>query len=293
MRGPADGWEDALSVWAQAQGDIRALVQIGSRVQPGAAVDAWSDYDYQLVTTAPERYRDGAFCRQLGPCWASGAQVAFGNSVKVTGIFAGAREADFVILHHREVVIALLALRWPRTARLWPRALRQGVANLRIVAAPGWRVIKGGARWERRYARIQPLRLPLTHREFNALCGEFWTQLVWAAKKAGRGEFVASQRGLHRHLVENALRVLQEEALLEGRPAYPLGRRAELWLGAEPARVLAAGSRPERASLLTALEGLAEVFSRSSQALAARQGWESPSTGELRAWLGRLAANPN
>ena len=59
-----DGWDAALSAWSHDQDDIRALVQIGSRVQKGALVDPWSDYDYQLITTRPEKYGDGSFCRR-------------------------------------------------------------------------------------------------------------------------------------------------------------------------------------------------------------------------------------
>ena len=134
-----DGWDGALSAWAHARGDIRALVQIGSRAQPGASVDAWSDYDYQLVTTSPRSYADGRFCRELGAVWACGAQMAFGNALKVTAVFDGALEADFVVIRHLDLLVAALALRFPATRPLWPRVLARGVDDLRIVAAPGWR----------------------------------------------------------------------------------------------------------------------------------------------------------
>lgn len=290
MSVPEEGWDAALAAWARDQGDIRALVQIGSRVQKGAVVDPWSDYDYQLITTRPDRYSDGSFCRALGPTWAIGSQVAFGNSVKVTAVYEGALEADFVVLRHLDLLIATTALRWPGTERFWPRILRRGVADLRIVVSPGWKVVKGGAPWTSRYSRIAPLRSVLTEAEFGRLCGEFWAQLVWAAKKAARGEFRASQRGIHLHLIENSLRILQEEALLDGRRAYPLGRRAELWLTREQLEETAGGTRPERAALLGALERVALIFSASSSALAARNGWSHGDHADIRAWLAGLGA---
>lgn len=288
MSGLEDVWDAALSAWARAQPDIRALVQIGSRAQKAAAADPWSDYDYQLITTRPGRYRDGSFCQALGPCWAYGTHVAFGDSVKVTAVYDGALEADFVVLRHLEVWIATLALRWPATERLWPGALRRGAANLRIVAAPGWRVVKGGAPWVERYSRIRPYRPRMTEEEFNGLCGNFWAQLVWAAKKAARGELRASQRGIHEHLMEGGLRMLQEEALLEGRQAHPLGRRAELWLTRDQLEGTALGTRPERAFLMVAIEQIADVFSKSSAAVAARNGWRSGDCSAVRAWLAAL-----
>jgi streptomycin adenylyltransferase len=284
-----DGWDSTVSAWAHAQSDIQALVQIGSRVQKGAAADRWSDYDYHLVTSSPRRYRDGSFSRGLGTCWACGSQVAFGNAVKVTAVYAGALEADFVILSHWEVRVAALALALPGTAPFWPGALSAGVASLRVVAAPGWKVIKGGGAWERRYSRIAPVSLPLTRDEFDRLCGEFWTQLVWAAKKAERGEFRASQRALHLHLVENSLRMLQEEARQAGRVSYPLGRRAEAWLSAEQLAGTDFSTAPSRGALLPALVRIMDVFEKSSSAVAGGNGWDNAGHAEVRGWVSALA----
>jgi len=55
-----------------------------------------------------------------------------------------------VVLRSLDVAIATFALRWPKTQRYWPRILRQGVEDLRIVVGPGWKMIKGGAAWEAR-----------------------------------------------------------------------------------------------------------------------------------------------
>jgi Streptomycin adenylyltransferase len=288
MSGAGDGWDEAVAAWAGSRPDIRALVQIGSRVQAGAFVDRWSDYDYHLVTSDPGRYRDGSFCSELGPCWAQGAQVAFGSAVKVTAVLPGALEADFVILSHWEVRVAAMALAFSGTAPLWPAPLARGVANLRIVAAPGWKVIKGGAAWERRYSRIAPLRLPLTQAEFGGLCGEFWTQLVWAAKKAERGELRASQRALHVHLIENSLRMLQEEALLAGRAARPLGRRAEAWMTPEQLEGTDFSTALDRDALLSGMERIMDVFEKASLAVGQGNGWDVPRHAEVRAWMNAL-----
>jgi len=287
-----DAWAATVSAWARGRPDIQALVQIGSRVQAGAVVDDWSDHDYHLVTSRPGNFLDGAFARELGPCWALGTQIAFGNAVKVTAVYEGALEADFVVVRHADLLVAMLAMRWPGTQRWWPRPLREGVASLRIVAGPGWRVIKGGEAWERRYARIAPLQVPLGEREFEGLCGEFWTQLVWAAKKAARGEYRASRRALHLHLVENCLRILQEEALLEGKKSYPFGRRAEQWLS--PDQLMGTDIRvgADRTSLLAALGQISDTFEKASAAVAAGRGWRQRQPAEVRAWLARIGATP-
>ncbi|HEY1849351.1 MAG TPA: aminoglycoside 6-adenylyltransferase [Opitutaceae bacterium] len=288
MSGAPDGWPAAVAAWAEGRPDIRALVQIGSRVQEGAQPDAWSDYDYHLITTEPARYRDGSFASELGPCWASGSQTAFGNSTKVTAVYGGALEADFIVVTNWEIRIALAALLLPALEPLWPPPLRAGVASLRIVAAPGWRIIKGGADWARRYRRIHALSAPMAHGEYLRLGGEFWTQLVWAAKKAQRGEFRASQRALHLHLIEAALRMMQEEASLEGRASGPLSRRAEEWLSPDRAAATAFASSPDRAALMAGLRRLAEAFSASSASVAKARGWPNPDRAEVRGWLASL-----
>ena len=95
--------------------------------------------------------------REIGLCWVSGSHVAFGNAVKVTAVYEGAASRrDFVVLKSADVAIAALALRWPGTVRFWPRILRRGVADLRFVVGPGWRMIKGGPAWEKRYYPDRP-----------------------------------------------------------------------------------------------------------------------------------------
>jgi hypothetical protein len=289
MSGPEEGWPERVSAWAHSREDIKALVQIGSRVQPGVVADAWSDYDYHLITTRPARYRSGAFVKELGACWAHGSESTFGNVVKATGVYEGGLEADFVVLRHIEVLVAMAALAWPSTEPLWPRPLASGIRSLRVVVAPGWKVIKGGPSWEKRYARVTPCTPRMTAAEFEALCGEFWVQLVWAAKKAQRGEWIACRRTYHRSLVERCLRICQEEAILSGRRAFAEGRRAEQWLVPGQFRALEAGTGPEGSALKASLLQIAEDFARSSKAVAGSNGWPVGDYGEVRTWLGKLA----
>jgi len=278
-------WSDRLSKWAHAQADIKALVQIGSRVQAGAVVDKWSDFDYQLITSEPVRYLDGAFAAQLGPSWAVGARRAFGNAVKVSAVYEDALEADFVILRHWEVRIATAALRWAQTERWWPLPLRQGTRDLRRVAGLGWKVIKGGPPWEDRYRRLTPFRAALTQKEFASLCGEFWSQLVWVRKKIQRGEFLAAQRAFHGVLLEHVFRLWEEETLQAGRAAWPEARRAEQWLLPDKLQRARIPVLPDGATLVAACQRITALFVEASEFVSRRNGWFSPPYSEIRAWL--------
>jgi hypothetical protein len=289
MSGLEDGWPAAISAWANRQEDIQALVQFGSRARQDGSTDTWSDYDYHLITSDPQKYRDGSFARELGPCWASASQFSFGDVDRVTAVYDGALEADFIILGHVDMVIVALALSWPASEPLWPRPLARGVRSLRIAAGPGWKVIKGGALWEKRYSRISPLRDLMGEEEFRGLCAKFWVELVWAAKKAARGEWRASQRAVHEHLVECGLRVFREEALLDGRQAHYVGRRAEAWLTKGQLEATGAGTRPERAALMSALVQLSGEFAASCARVASRNMWKPRDYPEIRSWLAGLS----
>jgi hypothetical protein len=182
--------------------------------------------------------------------------------------------------------VATAVLGWPKTQHLWPPALRCGTEDLRRVAGLGWKVIKGGASWEKRYSRIVPFRRVLTKQSFDSLCGEFWSQLVWAAKKTDRGEYLAAQRTFHEVLFERCLYLLEEEALLGGKPARPFARRAEQWMDSERLEDAKIAVSPSRESLFLALRRVAALFADLSSSLAQKNGWEAGGYVEIRTWLG-------
>lgn len=276
-----------IAAWAGSRADISALVQIGSRVQPGATPDRWSDYDFQLISTRPALYRDPAALRGLGETWVVSSQRVFGGADKLTLVFPGGVEADFVILRAIELRIAFAALRAPGLAALWPPPLKLGVRDLKIVACPGWRVVKGGAAWERRYARLgaTPPWPRLDERAFREICAAFWAAAVWTGKKLARGELRAAQRHFHLTLVEQLWRLLEEEARDQGRSARPEARRAESWLAPERLPLTGFATAAERAGLSRALVEAVSAFDAVAGALAQVRGWPCPDHSAARAWL--------
>lgn len=277
-----------IKEWADQRPDIVALVQIGSRVQAGAQPDEWSDYDFQLVTRRPADYRDTGAIAGLGPLWAAAAQPTFGGVTKVTAILPGAAEADFAVISHAEVRIAFAALRWPALEHFWPSPLRAGVRDLRIVACPGWRIIKGGPAWEQRYARLGTAVPwpPLDEARFRAICSAYWTGLVWVTKKTLRGELRAAQREFHRHLAEQVWLLLEHEARTQSDAAVrPEARRAERWLAASRVAGTALATATDATALKTALRQLHTLFEETSSTLARARGWPQPVAPALREWF--------
>ncbi len=270
-----------VAAWAAARDDVAALVQIGSRVQAGGAADAWSDYDFQLVTRAPRAYDDPSAAAGLGDCWAVSSQPAFGGVRKLTVVLAGAVEADFAILPLLPVRVAFAALRFPALAGAWPAPLRAGVRDLRIVAAPGWRVVKGGPAWERRYARLGPaVPWPVpTAADLAAHVAAFDAGLVWVVKKLRRGEGRAAQREFHRTLLERTWILLEHEARARGTAARPEARRAESWLPAALRDATGFATSPDPAVLAPAVLRTLTVFDEAAARLGAARG-----SAPLRAW---------
>lgn len=286
---------DRISAWTERREDLSALVQIGSRVQPGGVADEWSDYDFQLITRRPTLYRDAATWRELGDAWVVSTQRVFGGADKVTLILPGAVEVDFVILKAIELRVAFAALRAPGLASLWPPPLKFGVRDLRIVACPGWRLIKGGAAWEKRYARLGavPPWPRLDESEFHEVCAAFWAAAVWTAKKVARGELRAAQRHFHVSLTESLWRLLEEEARDQSRPARPEARRAERWLPPERVGQTGFASAAEAGALRRALAESIAAFDEVAAALARRRGWAPRDFSGVREWLsGQTGAAP-
>lgn len=288
----AQEFEDRIVAWVRRQPDVEALIQIGSRVQPGAQVDKWSDWDYHLITAKPSRYYDVAWLGEIAPCWNVHCERTPRDVVKVNAIFADSYEVDFVPLSARIMKLVYWAMARPEWAWLYPAALRRGIQSARLIAYPGYKVILGGEAWERRVAVLrtawpeQSLRPDDLVFHVNA----FWRHSMWVFKKVSRGELRAALRWNHVELWPHVWILLAEEARIAGRVARPEARQAEQWL--DPRRldqtrlVMAA----DRAALAQALLAQMDLFEEVSLAVAKSRGVVLPDHAPLSTWLRRELA---
>ncbi len=283
----APEFEARLVAWARAQPGLEALVQIGSRVQPGAVVDAWSDWDYQMIVRSPARYFNREWPAQIAPCWSAHFERTERAVVKLSAVFAGGWEADFVLLPAWQMKVACWALRHPGAQGWFPAALRRGVHNLRLVAGPGHRVILGGPAWERRYAGLAVAwpEPALAAADFEQHAAAFWRHAVWVAKKIRRGELRAAVRWQHVALHEHLLALLEEEARLAGRRPRPEARQAERWLDERRLRQTAAVTGPDQAALARALLAELTLCGEVCRNVADQRGFARPDYGAVEAWL--------
>lgn len=222
-----------MMAWADRTPTVKGLVLIGSRERAADdqvwAADAQSDWDFQIITSAPGPFANGDWTGGLmgAELKVYAARVAkIGGVLKVNAIFAGA-EVDFVVIPARRLRLAKLAV-----ALGWHRGegkLRRGLRDLAVVIRPGWRFLKGAAAWDAFYRRVvDEVDDPrLSDEAAGSLAKVFLCQALWVRRKIARGELLAAQRMLHGELAETNFRLLHELKLRRGERSFPEARRIE------------------------------------------------------------------
>ncbi len=280
-------FETRIVDWARRQPDVEALVQIGSRVQAGGVVDAWSDWDYHLIVRNATRYRNRDWPGQIAPCWCAHFERTERGVVKLSAIFENGLEADFVPLTAWQCKLVYWAMARPGLGLLYPAALRQGIANTRLIVGPGHKVILGGRTWE---DRLAALAVPWPEQVFSPMdfqfhAGAFWRHAVWVQKKITRGESRAALRWQHVELTDHVYALLAEEARLAGRPARPEARKAEQWLDARRLVQTEIATGTDQRVLARALLAQITLFEEVSRSVAQSRSFALPDYSAVAAWL--------
>jgi hypothetical protein len=222
---------DVFSAWAAGQPAVKAAVLIGSHIRPAGApnaADPASDWDFQVVTSAPRVFSEAGWARALPgvDLRVYALRPAFGGVQKVTALFAGA-ETDFVVIPAGQLRLARLAMSLGLHRR--PGAVRRALADLAVVIRPGYRFLKGAEGWGAFYERVlREVPDPrLDDAEAVRLADGFVCDTIWTLRKLARGELLAAQRMLHQSLAETKYRLLHELRLRRAQASYPEARRLE------------------------------------------------------------------
>jgi len=283
----AEEFESRIVNWARSRTDIVALIQIGSRVQPSGVADKWSDWDYHLIVRNTDAYRKTEWLTEIAPCWSAYADRTERGVVKVSAIFYGGWEVDFVPIAAWQMKLVYWAMAHPRMNRLFPRLLQNGIANTQLVVAPGYRVVIGGAPWEIRLSALKigwPQR-SMPSRDFVAEVDGFWRHAVWVYKKIMRGENRAALRWMHRELAERRWTLLEQEARIAGRAARPEARMAEHWLGEQRLLQTAIETSTDQHVLAQALLAELSLFEEVSHNVASARGIELVDRSMVAVWM--------
>lgn len=280
MSAPAD-FGAVMTAWAERTPAVEGLVLIGSRERATSddvwSADAQSDWDFQIITSRPAMFADGAWTRELPgfDLKVYAPRVArIGGVPKINALFVGA-EADFVVLPARLLRLTKLAvaLGLHRGEGKTRRALR----DLAVVIRPGWRFLKGGVTWDPLFRRIvnEVADARLDDRAVCGLADVFVCETVWMRRKLERGELGAAQRMLHRELAETNFRLLHELRLRRGERSFPEARRIERVLDGPELDAVSVSAPLDGVALRKALEK-SEATLRMLMAALVEERWRWP-----------------
>lgn len=277
MKTPA--FDEAFARWVATRPEIKAVVLIGSHVRAAQAVnaaDAQSDWDYQIVTSAPAQFarREWVAALGCGEPIAYAYRPTFGGVKKVTFLLPGMIEVDLVVLAAAPLQAARLVVALGLHRR--PGGARQALGNLAIVIRPGYRFVKGERRFGRLFARVVA-EVPdprLDDQTVAELAEGVACDVVWARRKLARGEFLAVQRLLHLSLAETNFRLLHELRLRRGELSFPEARRIELAVPTDDRAAVQVSAHASDEELGSAVEKAWTATRRLTVALV--PGWTAP-----------------
>ncbi len=265
-----------------------ALVQMGSRVQPGAMVDALADWDFHLITTRPQRYFRPDWLAEIAQPWCASSERTPRGVIKVSAVFENGLEADFIPLPSWQMKLVYWCMRHPKWDKWMPTRLRRGINDTRVILlGSGHKVLIGGDAWEQRLAALNVpwATLRMTAEEFGRHTGAFWQKAVWVAKKIARPEARSAMLWLHKLVLEHVYAVLEEEAWLAGRVARPQALKAEKWLDERRLNQTAISTSLDQRSLARALLAELTLFEEVCRSVAESRGFAQQDYSAVAAWL--------
>ncbi|GAB1489404.1 hypothetical protein MASR2M8_18570 [Opitutaceae bacterium] len=252
-------FDEIVAHWAAGQPAIQAVVLIGSHVRPeGAsnAADEVSDWDFQVITSAPGAFANAGALDGLIPArrpMTYSCRPAFGGIQRVTALYPEV-EVDFVVINATKLRLAKLATALGAHRR--PGSVRDGLSGLAVVIRPGYRFLKGEASWNGFYQKvIREVPDPrLDDAAIVALADGFVCDVVWSERKVRRGEYLAVQRMLHQSLAETNFLLLHERRLRQGKVSHPEARRIERVAEAKELAAVTMSATPGPDALAAAIQ---------------------------------------
>lgn len=280
-------FEARIVDWVSRQPGMEALIQIGSRVQPGSLVDAWSDWDYHFIVRDLAPYQNSDWPAAIAPCWCSHYERIEDGVTKIGVIFEDGLEADFVLLTPWKMKLVYWAIAHPELRHLYPRVLLSGIYNTQRVLRPGYKVVCGGPTWEKKLAALKtpwPERT-ITAGDFEHTASTFWRHAVWLLKKIARGELRAAARWYTLEMFDHIYVLLAEEARLAGRRTRTEARSAERWLDVSRLRQTEITTAPDQQVMARALLAAITLFEEVSRSVAGSRGFALRDYSAVAAWL--------
>jgi hypothetical protein len=281
-------FESCLVEWARRQNGLVAVVLGGSRALGGHKVDDFADWDIQLITNSPSAYQHTSWLQEIAPCWCSHADRTPRGVIKVSAVFQGGFEVDFVPLASWQMKLVYSGMRHPNWANWMPARLRRGIYETRgFMLGSGYRLLVGDLAWNERFEalKIKWPDMALSPEEFQRHVAAFWTKAVWVYKKIARAELRSAVHWFHMLIVQHVYVLLAEEARLAGRIPRPEARKAELWLDARRLAQTTVETKTDQKQLAGALITELELFSEITQSVGTQRDFMVPDYSAVQMWI--------
>lgn len=255
-----------LVAFAEGDENIRAVLLEGSRANPHARVDQWSDYDVAFVTRSNEPY--------LRAEWFAGFALQFGEvAVAQTPddpeLFDDAHDP---LEHYAYLMQYADGLRLDLTFETiaYIRGVTLDSATVALLDKDG--EFSAVERGERDYR----IKLP-DPGAFRGCCNEFWWTAPYVAKAIARGQTIAALELLGKVVRPQFARMLTWLAGVNGGPATTVGKHGTDVGAHVPVELygalLASYPRADLTEILSAVHELARAFPSAAQGVADALGY--------------------
>lgn len=252
---------------ARQDGDIEAVVAIGSSVRGTAEADEFSDLDLIIATRATESWCSGAYPARLGDVRISFVEPTLGGRQERRVIFEDDRDVDMIIF----------------TPDQFRTAILDGTAQW--VMNRGYAVLYDSRDYSallRQHIRPQIFQPMMSAAEFSNVVNDFYFHNIWACKKRRRGELWAAKQCVDGYLKNHLLKMIELYcAQRHSVDVWHDGRFIDRWADQDILEELkhcfARYDREETHRALLATHGL---FARLARAAAQALGYPYPQGAE-------------
>lgn len=260
---------DRMPRFAQQNGDIDAIVVVGSQSRREMPADEYSDLDVVIFCGNPQKYLDhAAWLEQFGNVVCTFVEPTIGGHTERRVLFSDNRDIDITVL--------------PAFAAC-SEDLLSDAAMLEVLRNGYVVVYDKTAKVEAAFARalataVRSQTAAVSNDTLNQLVGDVHYHVVWAHKKLLRGELWTAVSCINSYLVPRLLRMLSYERAAQDEPDYRrYGRLVDTELSQDLRDQLACCvSRYDRNEAHRALSALFEAFNRLAQTVYERAGHAFP-----------------
>jgi aminoglycoside 6-adenylyltransferase len=264
--------------WAQTDGDVRAVLLLGSRAREEQGADEWSDTDLIVVVPDPAAFlSDRSWPDRFG-------------SIAITFVERtphGRSERRVLYADGSDLDVVPVAIDEARSGLSEPGPLSMLARGYRILVDKDGllddlsALVERGADEQTELEDWPPSPVP-----FENLVSDFWYHAVWSARKLRRGELWVAHACVDGYMKRLLLQVIEwrARATTDGGDHWFDGRFLERWADPETVRALRdCFSQYEAGDLVRGLLATMDLFRRLATDLAVRLELPYPARADAAA----------